>query len=264
MQTIQMNAGIIATAFDTSTGAVSDSNILGATSGGVNFVATPAFTDYGEDIDNCPKNMKELKQLDSWEVKMSGTFVAVTRATAKLLVGLGDIAGNKITPRNSLSQSDFADLWWIGDYTNVNTGDGAGFIAIHMMNGLSTGGFQIQSTDKGKGQFAFEFTGHFSINAQDTVPFEVYVVSSAETELASVELSSHAIELAINGTHQLAATTTPAGQTVTWSTGNSSTATVSSGLVTGKAAGNTIITASITVDGVTYTDTCTVVVPSAS
>ena len=33
---------------------------------------------YGDDIDNCPKNTKELKKLDSWEAKMSGTFVTVT------------------------------------------------------------------------------------------------------------------------------------------------------------------------------------------
>ena len=44
-----------------------------------------------------------------------------------------------------------------------------------MMNSLSTGGFQIKSSDKAKGQFAFEFTGHYSMDAQDTVPFEVYV-----------------------------------------------------------------------------------------
>ncbi len=43
------------------------------------------------------------------------------------------------------------------------------------MNGLSTGGFQIQSTDKAKGQFAFEFTGHYSITDADTVPYEIYV-----------------------------------------------------------------------------------------
>lgn len=58
----------------------------------------------------------------------------------------------------------------------------------------------------------------------------------------------------------MTATTVPAGQTVTWSSGSDSVATVSNGTVTGVAAGNTIITASITKDGVTSTDTCTIVV----
>ena len=46
-----------------------------------------------------------------------------------------------------------------------------------MMNTLSTGGFQVASSNRAKGQFAFEFTAHYSMNEQDTVPFEVYVAS---------------------------------------------------------------------------------------
>lgn len=174
-RTLQMNAGVLCSAFDVTTGEVAETAMLGATTGGVQFTATPSFSDLGEDIDNCPKNMKELKQLDEWEVTMSGTFVALKKTTAKLLVGLADVAEEKITPRNSLEQTDFTDVWWVGDYTDTNTGNSAGYLAIHLINGLSTGGFQMQSTDKGKGQFAFEFTGHYSMNAQDTVPFEVYV-----------------------------------------------------------------------------------------
>jgi hypothetical protein len=44
-----------------------------------------------------------------------------------------------------------------------------------MMNALSTGGFQIQTADKEKGQFSFEFTGHYSKDSADTVPFEIYI-----------------------------------------------------------------------------------------
>ena len=49
-----------------------------------------------------------------------------------------------------------------------------------MMNGLNTGGFQIQSTDKAKGQFAFEFTGHFSISDVSKVPYEVFIKAGTE------------------------------------------------------------------------------------
>lgn len=181
---LQLNAGILLSSFTPSTASVTGSAILGATSGGISFTATPEFSDFGEDIDNCPKNMKELKRLESWEVKMSGTFVGVTPALAKRLVGAGIIDpgdGSKVVPRNDLDTADFADVWWVGDYSDVNedvsggTAKKAGFIAVRLMNALSTGGFQIQSTDKAKGQFAFEFTGHYSMDAQDTPPFEVYV-----------------------------------------------------------------------------------------
>ena len=176
---LQLNAGMLCTNFTPATAEVQDSDILAATSGGVNFTATPSFTDFGEDIDNCPKNSMELKRLDSWEVKLSGTAVSVDTKTAKSFIGLADIAATKVTPRNDLKTDDFADLWWVGDYSDVNV-DGAsttkaGFIAIHMMHALSTGGFQLQTADKEKGTFSFEYTAHYSMAAQDTVPFEVYV-----------------------------------------------------------------------------------------
>lgn len=177
-QELQLNAGVLLSSFTPGTPTVTASSIVGATSGGVNFTATPTYSDYGDDIDNCPKNMKELKRLDSWEVKLSGTFVTVSTALAKKLIGAADIGSSdstKVTPRNSLASGDFADLWWVGDYSDKNGATNGGFIAIHMLNTLSTGGFQIQSGDKSKGQFSFEFTGHYSMDAQDTVPFEVYI-----------------------------------------------------------------------------------------
>lgn len=180
---LQLNAGVLLESFDVETQTMAADSIVGATSGGVSFTAVPSFIDFGEDIDNCPKNMKEMKKLDSWEAKMSGTFASVSKSLAKTLVGAADLSGSKITPRNDLAAADFSDLWWVGDYSEVNedgTSTGkAGFIAIHLLNSLSTGGFSIQSSDKGKGQFEFEFTGHYSMEDQDKVPFEIYVQEGA-------------------------------------------------------------------------------------
>lgn len=184
-ETIQLNAGILVDSFVPTTGVIG--NIIGATNGGINFTATPSFSDWGEDIDNCPKNTMELKKLDSYNVTMSGTFVTVTSASAKKLLAASDTSTEgtgstitKLTPRRDLAISDFADLWWVGDYSNENGDSNYGFVAIHMMNTLSTGGFQIQSGDKSKGQFAFTFTAHYSMDSQDTVPFEIYVKTPAE------------------------------------------------------------------------------------
>lgn len=179
---LQLNAGILATEFDPATGELIASNIVGATSGGVSFEATPSFSDFGEDIDNCPKNTKELKRLDSWEAKMSGSFVTMDTATAVSVIGTAAVASGdqtKVVPRNSVDAGDFKDIWWVGDYSDVND-DGssagkAGFIAIKLINALSTGGFKIQSGDKAKGTFEFEYTGHYSIENTDVVPFELYI-----------------------------------------------------------------------------------------
>jgi hypothetical protein len=175
---LQLNAGVLLDTFDPTTGEVSLANILGATSGGVNFKATPTFTDFGADVDNCPNNMMEFKELSLWEVILSGTFITVDVDGVKQLIGAADVDtsdNTKIVPRNVLKAEDFKDIWWVGDYSDKNGEDGGGFIAIHMLNALSTGGFQIQSGKDVKGQFAFEFKGHYSLENQDKVPFEVFV-----------------------------------------------------------------------------------------
>ena len=172
---LQLNAGVLLSAFNPESATVANESIIGATTGGVNFTATPTFSDYGEDIDNCPKNMKELKKLDAWEINMSGTYITVDANAVKTLVGAADVSGNKITPRNDLKLTDFTDVWWVGDYSDQNGETNGGYVAIHMMNTLSTGGFAIKSSDNGKGNFAFTYTAHYSMSAQDTVPFEVYV-----------------------------------------------------------------------------------------
>ena len=174
---LQLNAGVLLTEFNPTAGTLDRTKIFGATGGGVSFTAAPEYVDFGEDIDNVPANTKELKKLDSVTATMSGTFKVVDTRLAKLLIGAADVdaATGKVTPRVDLLTSDFKDVWWVGDYSDVNTGDSAGFIAIHLINALSTGGFAIQSNDKGKGDFAFEFTGHYSLNNIDVVPYELYI-----------------------------------------------------------------------------------------
>lgn len=261
---LQLNAGILVDSFNPATGEIG--SIIGATSGGVSFATNPEYTDFAEDIDNAPKNMLEMKQLTSLEPKLSGTFVSVTAALAKKLIGaadaspVGDTDVVKIVPRSELTSADFQDVWWVGDYSDVNTGADAGFMAIHLINAFNTSGFQIQSTEKAKGTFSFEFTGHYTMSDQEKIPYELYILGGGEVE-TGVYLDRHSLTVEAEGEATLVATTSPANQTVTWTSSSSSVASVSGGVITaGSSAGSAIITASITVDGVTYSDTCTVIV----
>ena len=122
--------------------------------------------------------MKELKKLESWEIKLSGTLITVNPAVAARLMAAADVGTTdttKITPRTDIKSADFKDLWLVCDYSDKNGETNGGYCAIHILNALSTGGFSLQSTDKGKAQFAFEFTGHVSMSAQTVVPFEVFI-----------------------------------------------------------------------------------------
>lgn len=176
VEKMQLNAGILLKTFNPATATVGD--IFGATNGGVNCTCIPEYQDFGEGIDNCPKNTMELKKIKSWEVKMSGTMLSVSNAIIKTMLGAADINGTdstKIVPRRDLVSGDFADLWWVGDYSDKNGDTNGGFVAIHVMNALSTGGLSFQSAEDEKGSMSFEFTGHTSLTDQKTIPCEVYV-----------------------------------------------------------------------------------------
>lgn len=184
--TLQLNAGILVKSFTTSTGTIGD--IIGATSGGISINLVPSFTDFGDDVDNCPKNTKELKKLTSWDnISMSGTFVTVNPEAVTMLLAAGDVDSTdktQITPRNDLLASDFQDIWFVGDYSDKNGVTNGGFIAIHLKNALNQAGFALTTTDKNKGKFSFEFHAHYSISNPDSVPFEVFVqAGTAEPSL---------------------------------------------------------------------------------
>ena len=181
---LQLNAGILLSDFDPETGEFAlETDILGATTGGMTISCVPTYSDFGEDIDNCPKNMMELKQLDNWECTIGGTFLNVSADVVKLALGAADIDetnANKITPRRDVTEADFTDVWWVGDYSDKNGEEKGGYIAVHLMNALSTGGFSLRSGDKAKGQFDVTFTGHVSMDVQDVVPMEFYVVAGED------------------------------------------------------------------------------------
>jgi hypothetical protein len=168
---LAVNAGILVDSFDPSTRKIG--NQIGATTGGVTITCKPEIKDMGSDVDNCPKNTMELATIDSWECKLSGTMVTIDVSTLQMFVGAGDTSGTKITPRMRLETADFKTLWYICDY-----GDG-GFVAVELMNALSTAGVSIKSTDKDKANFDFEFTGYTSLDDQDTVPMAFYVDDAA-------------------------------------------------------------------------------------
>ena len=179
-ENLVLNAGILVDEFTPATGVIG--NILGATTGGIEFSTNPTFIDFGEDIDNVPANTKQLKRLQSFDPTMSGTFLTVDTAAVKSLIGAADIGTSdttKVVPRDQLVAADFEDVWWVGDYSDKNVDDEsthtAGYIAIHLMNALNTAGFKITSSKDNKAQMAFEYHGHYDISNISTPPFEIYV-----------------------------------------------------------------------------------------
>lgn len=105
---------------------------------------------------------------------MSFTSLGMSPELIRLSLGAADIAEDKITPRRDLKQTDFSDLWWVGDKAD------GGFAAVKLMNALSISGFSLKTTKNGKGQVSVELMGHVSIDAQDVVPMEFYSTEGTE------------------------------------------------------------------------------------
>lgn len=167
---LQLDAGVLLKDFDLAAGTFKNEDIICATTGGINITCTPTYSDFAEDVDNAPNNLKEFKHLDGWECGMSTTSLGTSPESIRLALGAADIdeTTGAITPRRTVKQTDFADLWWGG-----NRADG-GFVAVQMLNALSTGGFSLQTTKNGKGQVSLTFTGHVSLEDQDVMPMKFY------------------------------------------------------------------------------------------
>ena len=177
---MQLNAGMLLKKFTPATPTDPlDEDIICATTGGINITCVATYSDVGEDVDNCPTNTMELKHLDGWECGMSFTSLSTSPESIRLALGAADIDTldpTKIIPRRDLKQTDFSDIWWVGDRAD------GGVVAVCLKNALSTAGFSLQTTKNGKGQISVELTGHVSIKDQDTMPMEFYSAGPEEDE----------------------------------------------------------------------------------
>ena len=170
------NFDIDAAAADSEDPGFTDADIICPTTGGVNVSMVPTYSDMGEDVDNCPLNMAELKHLDSWEAKISTTALSFKRSDIKDALGAADLGNDdmSVIPRMQVKMSDFHTVWWVSDKAN------GGFVAAKLTNGLSTAGLSLQTGKNTKGQNTLEYTGHVSINDQNTAPLTFYSVNPAE------------------------------------------------------------------------------------
>lgn len=179
---LQLDAGVVLLNFDPANPVEPQSDdILAVTTGGINITCVPTFSDFGEDVDNVPNNMMEFKHLDGWECTMGFSDLKFNANNTKFALGAADVTSatgyKKIVPRRNVSLDDFTDaIWWVGDKAD------GGAYAVCLLNALSTGGISIQTGKKGTN--AATLMGHVSLNDQDTMPMEFYVldpISSSTT-----------------------------------------------------------------------------------
>lgn len=177
-ESMQFNAGIVLNKFTPgSATAITDEDIICATTGGVTATCTPNVIDLGEDVDNCQKNTVELMEIDGYNCTLAFTALNADEKTIKLALGAADISSGKITPRMTFdtteSTGDFKTIWWVGDMGKQ------GYVAVCLKDAISTGGLSLKTTDKGKGNISVTLTGCVRMGKED-VPMEFYVSTGEE------------------------------------------------------------------------------------
>lgn len=177
---IQTNAGCLVYNFDPKEPEINDEYIICPTTGGISVSCVPDTVDYGEDVDNCPNGLLELKKISGWNCSFEFTSLGTTLKSIALSLGAADIddVNEKVTPRLDIKITDAKDIWWVGDRAD------GGLVAVCLKRALSTAGFSLQTTKNGKGQTSMTLTGHTTVETQDEVPMEFYSISPKSEPVA--------------------------------------------------------------------------------
>ena len=109
-------------------------------------------------------------------------------------------------------------------------------------------------------------SGSATITAQFTTAGKSYSAScQVSVSTSGITLSRYSISsLYVGESETISATTSPSGQSVSWSSSNTRVATVSNGRITAVGAGSATITASFSYNGSTYSEACSVTVREIS
>lgn len=205
-EALQMDAGVLlsnfnieAAASDPTASGFTPADVITPTTGGITINCKPTYSDFGADVDNCPNNMKELKHLDSWDCSIQTTALGTSENLIKLQLGAADVNSvtKAILPRADLAQTDFQNMWWVGDKAN------GGFLACQILNGLSTDGLSLKTSKNAKGQTNLNIVGHVSLDNQKLVPMIFYSIDPdddvLDTSLNALTIGDNPLTPSFNG-----------------------------------------------------------------
>ena len=170
---LQLNAGVLLTSYTKGVD-IEEDDIIGATRGGGSFTAVP--TMHQAAVDGAPTYTKGLERVDDWVITLNATMVelnddAVSRALGVGVVKTGDGVSQDtvFTVKRTVNDSDYKDLYWVGDLSNGQN------VVIKIKNALNTSGLNLTFSDRGEGTYALALIGHFTTDDLDTAPFELTI-----------------------------------------------------------------------------------------
>lgn len=167
---------------DTYASAVAGGKLLGATQGGGEFSAVATFRQIP--VDGAIGDIKDLEDIERWDVTLSATMLEVSKQTVQLALGSATITTmtgtapyNKIVGNNGLSSGDFQNITWCGCLLGEEKP-----MLIQVDNALCTNGLNLSVQDGEEGKIALEFHGFYDAvdtGAEPVAPFAIYMTETA-------------------------------------------------------------------------------------
>lgn len=158
---------------DTFESAVAAGKLLGATKGGGSFSSVPTFREI--EIDGARGRVKELKQIESIETKISANIIEVSveslrAALAASVIDDTDTKYTKISGKFCISPDDYiGNITWVGTLSGNQEP-----VIIQVFNALSESGLELSFEDKGEAVVALELFAHQSLANLDETPWTIW------------------------------------------------------------------------------------------
>lgn len=242
------DSGVLVKNFDpTNFAEPKEEDILCTTSGNITVTVGMETVDLGDDVNGIHGQFAELQMITQRTYSLGFTSLDLDLEGLKIAMGAADIEGNSVKPRIYLKSSDF-----IKNIALIMFRLDGAVTAACLDYGLSTGGLSLTTSKAGKVTNAMTLTGFQSLSNQSKPAMSFYTAISTE-----VTLDKHEADMTVGGDTLTLNATAPDGVTLTWTSDNTSEATVQDGVVTAIAAGTVTITASYTdEDEAVHSDSC--------
>lgn len=158
---------------DTFESAIQEGKLLGATSGGGDFNATPEMR--AIEVDGVKGDAKGLQVIDRWVVGITANMKEFSQDTIALSLASANVVDDKvgyrkITANNYIAVSDYIDnITWVGKLSGSERP-----VIIQVYNALSSEGLTLATVDNDEAVVALSFKGHYDQATLDTPPFAIY------------------------------------------------------------------------------------------
>lgn len=158
----------------TDTYETASAKIIGATQGGCEFSAVPSV--HNVQIDGILGKASDLDVLDSWEVKLSVSFIEASQQVLKLALGASTTDTTTDDDYDIIKgNTEFTTNDYLTNVTYIGTlaGDDDPII-IQIYNAVNQGGLTIKTEDGAEGTISVTFEGRYSTSNTDSAPFAIY------------------------------------------------------------------------------------------